>query len=531
MRSRMTLICFAVTFHLSASFAADDVESLMENMFDMQQERWEGVETYVIDQTQMTIRVQRYFQRINVTTPDGETYIAFRNNPLSTDPCSFAAEGGFSEMTAEDYEQAAQAYEMTGEAMGSEIDAGLEDAGLPRGLLSAPGGNPWETMDPRGIMGAGAIMMRAGAEAKRQQAIEEAKPDTTLSDMQMFADRARLVGTESVDGREAFHVRAEDLNLTQESDGQTFTIDSVDSWIDAQEYVPLRMVLEGVAQDGRESRPIRMEKRDLDYRKVPESNMYESYKQVMTISGVMDEKQQAEMQQIQQQMADFERQIATMPKAQQDMIRRQMAPQMEMLNSMSSGSGMQLETVINAITVNHCDKAQAGQMPFGPEAFPFDVGAAGTGSPGGGGGGEIAAPVAAGGVAAYNLVTDDDEVEVRPYYVDEEGIGVLRYSEPKGRVFQYHMVISGLTANPERPREVLVGSMGPYNGPDVGIFIGSLRMLSQPYDLIEIELYEDEPYRPVVRFRPQVNADKAESMEDCGTVSSTGACSNALPRQ
>ena len=527
MRKRLILVVLLSIAACRLAFAAQDVQSIMDTMFDKQQERWEGVETYVIDQSVMMNRVQRYFQRVNVTTPDGETYIAFRHHPLITDSCSFAAEGGFAEMTAEDYEQAAQAYEMTGEAMGAEIDAGLEDAGLPRGLLSSPGGNPWETMDPRGIMGAGAIMMRAGAEAKRQQAIEEARPDTTLSDMQMFADRARLVGTEQVDGREAFHLRAEDLNLTQESDGQTFTINSVDSWIDATEYVPLRMLMEGVATDGRESRPIQMEKRDLDYRKVPDSKMYESYRQVMTISSMMNAEQDAQMVEARKQMEEMERQLAQMPPSQRDMIMRQMGPQMEMMRKMVSGNGMEFETVINAIVVNHCDKVQAGEMPFGPEAFPFDVGAAGAGSSGGG----VAAPLAAGGVAAYNLVTNDDDVDVRPYYVDEEGIGVLRYSEPKGRVFQYHMVISGLTANPERPREVLVGSMGPYNGPDVGIFIGSLKMLNQPYDLIEIELYEDEPYRPVVRFRPEVDAEKAESKEDCGTVSSIGACANSLPPQ
>lgn len=192
MRSRVYPAVFAVVLALPAAFAAEDTESVMQMMFDKQQERWDGVETYVIDQTAISTRVQRYFQRVNVTTPDGESYIAFRHHPHMTDPCSFAAEGGFSEMTAEDCEQAAGVYEMTGEAMGSEIDAGLQDAGLPRGLPSAPGGNPWETLDPRGIMGAGAITMRAGAEAKRQQAIEEARPDTTLTDMQKYADKARL---------------------------------------------------------------------------------------------------------------------------------------------------------------------------------------------------------------------------------------------------------------------------------------------------------------------------------------------------
>jgi hypothetical protein len=42
--------------------------------------------------------------------------------------------------------------------------------------------------------------------------------------------------------------------------------------------------------------------------------------------------------------------------------------------------------------------------------------------------------------------------------------------------------------------------MGPYVGPEVGIFIA-------------------------VRFRPKIDPDRAERVEDCGTVSPIGACS------
>jgi hypothetical protein len=116
-------------------------------------------------------------------------------------------------------------------------------------------------------------------------------------------------------------------------------------------------------------------------------------------------------------------------------------------------------------------------------------------------------------------------VEVRPYPIDEDGIGLLRYSDPSGKAFQYYLVVSNLTGDPERPREVLVGSMGPYAGPDVAIYIGSMNMMNVPLDLLELELYEDNPYRPVVRFRPVVDAEKAEGMAECGTVAASGACS------
>jgi hypothetical protein len=168
---------------------------------------------------------------------------------------------------------------------------------------------------------------------------------------------------------------------------------------------------------------------------------------------------------------------------------------------------------VHDIVVNHCAQSEPlkrtvgiGGMEIPAEFTTGVVSGAGSGS-------------------SYVLETNDDGVEVRPYYVDEDGVGLLRYSDSTGKAFQYYLVISGRTTDPKRPREVLVGSMGPYAGPDVAIYIGSLNMMSVPIDLLEFELYEDEPYRPVVRFRPVVDADKAEGMAACGTVSATGACS------
>ena len=68
--------------------------------------------------------------------------------------------------------------------------------------------------------------------------------------------------------------------------------------------------------------------------------------------------------------------------------------------------------------------------------------------------------------------------------------------------------------------------MGPYTGPEIAIFLGSMDMLNIPYEQIEIELFQDNPYRPAVRFRPEINAAIAEGMAECGTVSGNGTCSN-----
>jgi hypothetical protein len=520
MQLYLLLISLSFSVILPAAAVAQDAQSILQTVREKQLERWEGVNTYVIDQSIMGNRAQSYFTRAEVADSDGVLHSVFRPNFGNSDACGDSGEKTLADASPEELEQIADTYEMVGEGMGNEIENGLEEAGLPRGLLAATGSDPWASFDPRVMMGGGATMYRGLAEAKRQRAIDDAAPDDSLKEQDAMAKNARLVGIESIDGRKAFHIRGEDLNLTQASDGDEFSIHDISIWIDTDQYVPLRMKMDGVATSGQESRPITMERLNLDYRDVPDSKMYESYRQVSKISGVMNAEQQAQMQEAQQQMAEFEKQMAAMPVAQRDMIMRQMGPQMDMMKSMASGGGLEMVTEVHQIVVNQCDRDQpmSGTVSMGGASVELPSMAAAAAS----------ATAGAASKSTYKLAVEDDDVEVRPYHIDEKGLGVLRYSEPAGRAFQYNLVISGLTANPERPREVLVGSMGPYAGPDVAIYIGSLNMMSVPLDQLEIELYEDEPYRPVVRFRPVVDAGKAESMADCGTVSATGACSNTV---
>ena len=95
-----------------------------------------------------------------------------------------------------------------------------------------------------------------------------------------------------------------------------------------------------------------MEKVDTDYRKVPGSNLYEAYHQVTTISGVLDEKQQKQLQEAQAQMAEMEQQLASMPEGQRQMVENMMRPKIDMMKKMAAGGGMEIVTEIRNITVN-----------------------------------------------------------------------------------------------------------------------------------------------------------------------------------
>ncbi len=63
-----------------------------------------------------------------------------------------------------------------------------------------------------------------------------------------FAKTVKPIGKEKIDGKSAFHLRSDDVDLSETSDGQQFTIQSMGLWVD---------------------------------RAVPESKMSESFKQLM----------------------------------------------------------------------------------------------------------------------------------------------------------------------------------------------------------------------------------------------------------
>ena len=167
-----------------------------------------------------------------------------------------------------------------------------------------------------------------------------------------FADNAKLVGTESVDGKETYHLVATDLDRTEKyGEGNSFTLQTIDVWIDTDKYVPLKMTMDGLMETDGTSRPMTMEKFDQDYRDVPGSNMYESYRQIMTMNGVMTDADREQIEQARQQLEEFEQQLLEMPQSQRDMMMNMMGDQIEMMRKLAAGDGLEIITEVVSITV------------------------------------------------------------------------------------------------------------------------------------------------------------------------------------
>jgi hypothetical protein len=371
MRRSLNLCSAILAVAFSASAIAQDAESILRKVQALEHARWDGVNNYVVDQAIMGHRTLLFYEKIQLPAPDGGTVPAFRLVPPDEVALRQREEQGFPQLTPEDLRRFSQAAAATGDALGSETERSMAEAGLPAGLLSAASPNRFATLDPRVMMGNVSEFTDAAADA--QAAAESRDPTAEAREAQAgmadFARTARLAGTETIGGREAFILRADDVNHTQRTeDGQTFTIRTATFWVDTAEYVPLKFRMEGVATSEGEQRELVIEKEDQDYRHV--GSLYLSYRQVMRIAGMMNAEQEAQMREAQQQMAQMEQQMAQMPESQRQMMMNMMGPQIEMMRTMASGGGIQMVTDIYEVRVNAGlpDEVAMGSAPFQPQA-------------------------------------------------------------------------------------------------------------------------------------------------------------------
>ena len=297
MRKFMSVFVATAIALASPVVMAADAQSIIKTALEKQAERWEGVDVYVIDQVANGFPNKTYMKRTTVEDDAGNSYPLF-------------------------------------------VPTSAGNAGKPQGMPESAGKSPWASMDPRVLedseTGAG-----AGVDAQDM-----------ASSMNTFMRTARLVGTSEVDGHDAFHLQSDAMNIVEPMNGEEFRIDTMKLWNDKEHYVPLKMAMEGAISSGVESRPIVIETRMMDYRNVPDSSMYEPYRQMVRMSGMMNDEQKAQMAEAREQLAEFEKQLASMPASQRQMMESMMGSRMEQFRKMAGGGDMEFEMVVNEIRVN-----------------------------------------------------------------------------------------------------------------------------------------------------------------------------------
>ncbi len=351
MKFTLTFVALATFIATPVSVFGQDAQSVLDEMTARDAARKEAVLLYSVTQSVMDQEVTHYYERTEVTLDDGSSANVYRAVPPA-EMQKRSGQGG-QQLTPEQAEAYANALEQTGDTVSTEMENGLEDAGLPRSLFSSMGSpsEPWASPDPRTMMGSSAKFVRAAGKAGAQTDTSHDNATELANHMASFRDTAKLIGKESIDGRSAFHLKTSDINQTQEADGQEFTIQTLNFWVDTSEYVPLKMRMEGIAKVDGETRPIFVEQYWADYRNIADSDMYESFLQTMRMGGVLGPKEQAQMAEAQKQMAEFEKQLASMPASQRQMMEKMMGSKMDMMRSMVTGGAFEIKTTVSGISI------------------------------------------------------------------------------------------------------------------------------------------------------------------------------------
>ena len=345
MPKRCIHLSCTLVFVLATNATAANIETIAQCSREQQQAQMAGIDNYAVLVEMMGHKVAQYFERVAGAGPAGDSYETFVMVPHD----ELARRQDQGNMTPAALDAYADGLRMTGDA----LEAEALRSGMPVDMIFSqgppPGEEPWASPNPSVMMGSMADFVEFAADAKRR----EAEGIPASNDAERIFASAEVVGTSDINGRSAWHVRSDDLDITEVTNGQTFTINSVDIWIDRDDCIPLKFHLKGKAtgDDGR-PRDIFIEKTDTDFRQVPGTNMLMSYSQTTRMGGVLTPAEEQQMAEARKQMEEFDKQLASMPASQRAMMESMMGSRMEPMRKMLESGAFEMETRVHEVRVN-----------------------------------------------------------------------------------------------------------------------------------------------------------------------------------
>ena len=125
-------------------------------------------------------------------------------------------------------------------------------------------------------------------------------------------------------------------------------MESVRIIVDNEYNLPVQFIVRGTLEQGKDKRPMSIERWDADFTNPPGcTNHLRPYKSVMRIGGMLDDKQKAQMMEAQAQLAEAKQQLDSLPEDQKRMMMQMMGPQLEMMEKLAAGGG--IEVVSNVV--------------------------------------------------------------------------------------------------------------------------------------------------------------------------------------
>ncbi|MEN7341338.1 MAG: hypothetical protein AAAFM81_00290 [Pseudomonadota bacterium] len=285
---------------LADQATAADAKKIIADVRDAQIERWEGVALYKTTIETMGMGIDSHFQRFALREADGSIVPSFHEVGEADFRCG-----------AVPTEPMSEAEIMAWLASRSGGLSEMEDGELPAGA------------------DAGAMPM-----------------------LSRFMDSVTLAGEESVNGSDAWHLVANDIDMSGPEDAPTFNIDDYELWVDQRTLQMVRVRMVGQVDDEGETRNIDMSIDFSDFRDVAGSAMNMPFAQSVKMTGAMSAEEQAQMDEAIEALAEMEKELAAMPESQRAMVENMMGDRLQMMRDMVSGGAITFESQIQAVAVN-----------------------------------------------------------------------------------------------------------------------------------------------------------------------------------
>lgn len=356
----------------SGEAVAQSAEEILARNLEREMAALQGIQSMTVRTETMGTTLIEYFEKVSFQDPaSGTTLSMLRNVPISEITSRQSPQTGLSQASPAELRSIAAKLEEAGADAQVAMEREMQGAGLPGGLgemlLNPPPDEPWLSANPKDITGMYALLLRGAATGKEMQAAEDEAARGDARDRLRMAASMQVAGEVTIDGRRAFDLLAPNLNRREATDNGEFTLHSARLAMDAEQYVPLRLSMEGTLREGAETRAVTIERIEQDYRKVPGcGELYRPFRTVMRMSGMMNAEQQAEMQEAGAQLAQAETQLQSLPAAQRELMMRRLGPQMEMMRKMSAGGG--IEVVSNVLELQ-CNGAMPTPLELAQATF------------------------------------------------------------------------------------------------------------------------------------------------------------------
>jgi len=210
---------------------------------------------------------------------------------------------------------------------------------------------PW--LNPFRLFGAGGLMFEEATKAavNAQTTLENRGNKVKAEALQArtLAAQGTVAGDETFDGKSAVRV-----NLPTPPGGDpSFNPQNASLLIDKEKFVILQHRIEGIAIVDGEPQEVFIETVNSDFRDVPGSKLYEPYKRVMRMGGMLTDEQMAQMEEARKQLEEFDKQMAEMPASQRQMMENMLGSQMDMVRQMANGGGIfEYTEIVEEILIN-----------------------------------------------------------------------------------------------------------------------------------------------------------------------------------